>query len=93
MKTIAVKLLPATNTKPARIQATAQSRLRWYTPRQETLDYNLEEGYEENCVRVAKALCVKLHWDAKVHQQEWQGGHTKEGMVFCLIGAFPSFKA
>lgn len=47
--------------------------------RMDTWPYDDDFSYEVNCAKASGP-------------REWQGGETKDGMVFCRVGDFPSFR-
>jgi len=72
MKAIVTKYLPATNTKPARIKATAEGG------NSVTISYPQDDISQEAAYRkAAEALCAKMKWPGQLF-----GGGTENGYVF-----------
>lgn len=81
MQTIETRIIPATNTKPTRIKATASGGIGKIYP----INQNLYRD-EQNHAAAAQLLMTKLDWYGTM-----AGGHTKQGMVwvFCDFTADP----
>jgi len=74
MQTITTKILPATNTKPARVKATHEGN---------ALSATIPRGngaIEKDYNQAARILKTRLKWPGKM-----VGGHTRDGMVFVFI--------
>jgi hypothetical protein len=76
MKAIRTKFIPATNTKPARISATAEGGHRI------VISYDSEGTQEEAHAKAAIALCAKLGWTGKL-----VAGGLDDCYVFCFAKA------
>jgi len=74
MQTINCKVLPATNTKPTRIKATAEGG---FSHTISSWDGNIDEGYKKAALQLKRD---KLGWTGKMI-----GGHTKNGMCFVFF--------
>ena len=75
MQAITTKVLPATNTQPTRVKATAQAG-------SITLIWNNYVGHDANHIAAARALAAKLGWAG-----QWLGGydHAGNGVFVCAI--------
>ena len=75
MKAIIVKVLPATNTKPTRLKASAEgvaSIIR---------SADGDRGYEKDAARVARELCAKYEWNWPIASGQLANGDH----VFCFV--------
>lgn len=75
MQTITTKYIPATNTKPTRISATASGN-------NSRIVISSDGMSEASHILAVKTLCEQNEWDG-----ELIGGHTKTGMVFVFDDA------
>jgi hypothetical protein len=76
MKAIRTKFIPATNTKPARISATAEGGNRV------VVSYDHEGTQEQAHAQAALALCAKMGWTGAL-----VAGGLEDCYVFCFAGA------
>ena len=75
MKAIIVKVLPATNTKPTRLKASAEgvaSIIR---------SADGDRGYEKDAARIARELCAKYEWNWPIASGQLANGDH----VFCFV--------
>ena len=74
MQAITTKYLGPTDNYPSRVRAITACGTKITLPWQHSLDS------DDNHKRAALALAQKLGW-----QGTYQGGHTKDGMIFAVI--------
>ena len=75
MKAILVKVIPATNTRPTRLKATAEG-----VP-SITRSANGDWGYEKDAALIARELCKKYDWNWPIASGQLANGDH----VFCFV--------